>query len=355
MNNTILPARLVLPGRILRRELDSRGWTQKELAKIMGRPEQMISEIINGSKQITPETAIELSAAFGTSPEFWLNLESKYRLQLAEQVVKTETITRRSLLFNCVPLKELKRRNWIRTPDSIDELEKIVCSFLGILSIEEAPSIVANFRQSTCKSPHPSSQLSWIKRAEHLAWRQNVKSFTLAKTLDLIPDLLKLSANVKDVSLVPGFLSEIGIHFVIVPHLPKTYLDGALFYIEDHPVVALSLRYDRIDSFWFTLMHELGHLIKQHSGIFLDDLDETSEDECEIEANKYAQDCLIPPELFNEFTKLQIFYSKTSIERFASVINRHPGIVLGRLHYSNLVPFQNMRQLLVRVSPYLDV
>ena len=61
----------MLPGRILKQELDARDWTQRDLAAILGRPEQAISEIVNGTKQITPETSLELSQAFGTSPEFW--------------------------------------------------------------------------------------------------------------------------------------------------------------------------------------------------------------------------------------------------------------------------------------------
>lgn len=85
MNQKLLPARVTAPGRILDRELEARGWTQKELADIMGRPAQTINEIIRGSKQITPETAIELSEAFGTSAEFWMNLETNYRLHLARK------------------------------------------------------------------------------------------------------------------------------------------------------------------------------------------------------------------------------------------------------------------------------
>ena len=83
MSGDLRPARLVLPGRILKQELEAPGWTQRDLAAILGRPEQAISEIITGSKQITPETSVELGQAFGTSPEFWHNLETNYRLELA--------------------------------------------------------------------------------------------------------------------------------------------------------------------------------------------------------------------------------------------------------------------------------
>ncbi len=83
MSQNLIPARGVAPGRILLRELESRGWTQKDLAEIVGRPVQTINEIVRGSKQITPETALELAETFETSPELWMNLEANYRLHLA--------------------------------------------------------------------------------------------------------------------------------------------------------------------------------------------------------------------------------------------------------------------------------
>jgi addiction module HigA family antidote len=74
MNQALVPARVPPPGRILMRELEARGWTQRDLAEIMGRPIQTINEIIQAKKQITPETSLELAEAFGTSAEFWTNL-----------------------------------------------------------------------------------------------------------------------------------------------------------------------------------------------------------------------------------------------------------------------------------------
>ena len=83
MSAKLRPARVPHPGHIIRRELEARGWTQKDLADIMGRPEQAISEIVNGRKRIIPETALQLAEAFGTSADLWLNLESNYRLHQA--------------------------------------------------------------------------------------------------------------------------------------------------------------------------------------------------------------------------------------------------------------------------------
>jgi HTH-type transcriptional regulator/antitoxin HigA len=83
MNEKLIPARLVPPGRILRQELDARGWTQKDFSEIIDLSEKAISAIVNGRKQITPEAAIKFGVAFGTSAAFWMNLEANYRLHRA--------------------------------------------------------------------------------------------------------------------------------------------------------------------------------------------------------------------------------------------------------------------------------
>jgi HTH-type transcriptional regulator/antitoxin HigA len=128
-------ARVPTPGKILNRESEARGWTQKGLAEIINRPVQTINEIIRGNKQITSETAIELSQALGTSPDFWTNLEAKYRLHLASKNNKEQDIARKSYLYTIAPISELIKRGWIQSTNSIDELEKQVCNFFGISSV----------------------------------------------------------------------------------------------------------------------------------------------------------------------------------------------------------------------------
>jgi HTH-type transcriptional regulator/antitoxin HigA len=71
------------PGDFIREELETRGWSQRDLAKVLGRPLQTVNEIINGKKRITAETSLALSAAFGTDPKLWMNLDASYRIWLA--------------------------------------------------------------------------------------------------------------------------------------------------------------------------------------------------------------------------------------------------------------------------------
>ncbi|MEH2002072.1 MAG: ImmA/IrrE family metallo-endopeptidase [Nostoc sp.] len=129
-------------------------------------------------------------------------------------------------------------------------------------------------------------------------------------------------------------LADLGVHFLIVPHLSKTYLDGAALYLNSNPVIALTLRYDRIDSFWFTLMHELAHIVLGHQGAYLDNLDALEENDQETEANEKASEWLINSQTLNEFIiSSEKVFSRKAIEEFAQNQNRHPGIILGRLHY----------------------
>src|SRR5690242_4638440 len=115
MSNALQPARAVSPGEIIEMELEERGWSQRDLAEIMGRPPQAISEIVRGDKQITPETALELAEAFDTSAEVWTNLEASYRLQRARERYGggVSGIATRSKLYGLLPIADMVRRRWL--------------------------------------------------------------------------------------------------------------------------------------------------------------------------------------------------------------------------------------------------
>lgn len=371
MSNTLTPARAVLPGRILQRELDARGWTQKDLAEITKRPPQAINEIIKGTKQITPETARELSCALGTTAEFWLNLQTNYRLNLAKKKQKEAEIERRSRLYTLAPISELIKRQWIKSTESLDELEQSVCEFLGIKSPQETPQFSVNFRHSQHGSgrcslaegisspqvlePEYNAKIAWCKRVEQVVSEQLLGEFQQERLAEAIPNILSCAKREEDIAHVPQMLNDLGVHFAIIPHLNKTYLDGAAFYLGDRPVIALTLRHNRIDCFWFSLMHELGHIVAGHQGVYLDNLDAPETNSEEQEANQLARDWLVNEQALNYFiVQTKPKFSKKAVTNFAQSQNRHPGIILARLQYEGLVPYKNLRVLLTKVKPFLS-
>src|SRR5215510_12360825 len=122
-----IPAEVFPPGDFIKEELEAREWTQADLAEILGRPPRLVSEIINGKRAISPETAKGLGDAFGTAAQFWMNLESAY--QLAQVKDQNDVVARRARLYSKAPVKEMLKRRWIEPSTSIDVLEKQIVDF----------------------------------------------------------------------------------------------------------------------------------------------------------------------------------------------------------------------------------
>ncbi len=353
MSQNLIPARVSSPGKILSRELEARGWTQQDLAAIMERPAQAINEIIQGKKQITPETALELAGALDTTPEFWMNLETNYRLHLAQQEKKVKDIERKRRIYELAPISEMTKLKWLSPASSVNDLERQVCHFYEISSLDESPRFPVSLRCSEQRDPQVMAQLAWVKRVETLSKQQSLPAFDPICLKQAIPQILTHTKKPEEIAKVPDLIRSLGIHFVVVPHLPKTYLDGATFRINDRPVIALTLRYDRIDSFWFTLMHELGHIFAGHQGASLDDNEHPGVSAEENEANQLARDWLIPPNALEGFLRsTRTPPSKAEIEHFAQAQHRHPGIIVGRLQRIGELEYKNLRASLVKVKHY---
>jgi len=354
MTQNPTPARLVPPGRILRNELEARGWTQRDLARIMGRPESKISPIMSGKKAITPETALELAEALGTSPELWIRLEANYRLRRAQKKRTKSDISRRSALYNVLPIWELQKRGWLTKTDNTMQLEREVLKLLQVSDLKQPPQVVASFRGTPSKEPDDNARAAWVNRLSLRAESLEVGSFSRRKLGQCVEKLRELAAGYGGCAEASRVLSEYGIGLVLLPHLPKTYIDGAALPQRDPPLIGLSLRYDRIDSFWFNLFHELAHIRKGHRGIFLDDQDGEARDSQEKEANHLAAEWLIPEEVWRRFVdRVRPYFSKKRVTQFAQAVRIHPGIVVGRLQHDNEIRYSSLRAFLQPVSPLL--
>lgn len=350
------PYRPIPPGEIIKEELGARGWTQGDFAEITDKPLQAINEIISGKKAITPETAILFSEALGTSPELWLNLESAYRLDLLYQEKrKSELVSRRAKLYSLAPVKELIKRGWIKHAKSIEQLESEICSFLGIPNLDTPVTVGVNFRKSNAGVIDNPSLMAWVKKAEIEAKKISCTAFELAKFKQAMKNLNVLSSNDDNVRHVPEKLRGLGIRLVFVPPLPQTRVDGAAFWLnKKSPVVVLSLRMDRIDNFWFTLMHELVHILEtsKDNTRFIDSNITEPESEAEKGVNQAAGDLLIPANLFRDFiNRTRPYFSRSAVISFAQELGIHPAIVVGRLQYEHLIPYTNLRNLIGKVRP----
>jgi len=167
-----------------------------------------------------------------------------------------------------------------------------------------------------------------------------------------LPDLRMLCKSIKSVKLIPNALRDMGIRFLVVEHLPKTKIDGATFWLsKTRPVVALSLRYGRIDYFLFTLFHELMHVLHEDVlSVDNDILQNTSDSDipdCESRANKKATELLVPKATLDGFIRSHSGrIGKQDIILLSKSIDMHPGVVLGQLQYREAVGWSACRELL---------
>jgi HTH-type transcriptional regulator/antitoxin HigA len=363
MTSTLRPFRPIKPGEILQEELDARGWTQADLAEIVDRPVQAINEIVAGKKAITPETALALAHALGTSPEYWLNLEGAYRLDLVlKEQDNGNTIARRAQLYTLAPVKELLKRRWLDVPDprDVDSLEQALCHFLDIPSPNVRPDIHFAARKSIADDPHNAAQTAWACRAKQIAVQVRAGRFAPRQLAEICPQLPRLSLAEDEIRRVPGMLAECGVRFVIVEHLPHTRIDGGALWLDEHsPVVAVSLRYDRLDCFWFTLMHELAHISAgdARQEAYLDaalvgqDAETpANQNVVETQADATASEWLIPQQAFTRFVyQTRPYFSSNAILAFAQEVHIHPAIVVGRLQHSRIIAWTHHRRLLSKI------
>ena len=350
------PVEVYPPGEFVKDELDARGWAQGDLAEILGRPARLVNELISGKRGITPETAKGLAKAFGTSAEFWMNLESAYQLHSNQSV--HDVVERRALLFSKAPIRAMIRRSWIEASDNIEVLEDSVRSFFNVASIGDDFSF-APFaaRKSGSRASLSLEQNAWLFRALQLSKAAPGGVYSKSKIPQVLAQLQPLLSDAAEIRKVPQVLAVNGIRFVVVEALPQSKIDGATFWLKNTPVVALSLRYDRIDYFWYTLMHELGHVKnedgRENDNIAFDvDLEadrDKREGDYEYAADRFASEYLVSKVALDDFVaRVRPLYSRSKIIGFANRMGVHPGLVVGQIHYRER-NYSHFREFLVKV------
>lgn len=343
------------PGKYIREELKRRGWGQADLALIMGRPTQRINELVLGKAGVSPEVAVELAAALGGTAEEWLQREAAYRLSQAN--ADPENVRRRARLYDLVPVKDMEKRGWLRRAETVEELESELCRFFGVASLEREPEINAMARKSSAEEALTPAQRAWCFRAKQLATGLQAKPYNPTGLDAGVAKLRELAAYPEEVRRVPRILANIGIRFVVIEPLPKSRIDGVAFWLDQQsPVIALSVRFDRIDSFWHTLGHEMSHV--RHRDTPLVDADIVGENRpapaeqsaTELRADREAAATWIDPEELASFiVRVAPLYSKARINQFANRMRIHPGIIVGQLQHRGEMSYGSNREMLVKV------
>ncbi len=360
----ILPAEPIHAGAILKSELMARGLTQNDLADIINRPTKTINQIITGKMGITPDTAMQLSYALDISAETWLNLQSRYQLSLlAQESEKYADIPRRAALYQNYPIKDMIKRGWIQAGETLDDLENAVKAFFQINDIQQPCTFQFAAKQNAIAYNQTISavNLAWLHKSKRLANSQiTTGKFSIQAAKQAVEQLSALLLSPEEVRHVPKILSASGIRFVLIESLPNSKLDAACFWLNGQiPVIAMTLRYDRIDNFWFTLRHELEHILNgdgKETAILDEDIG-TDSQELPIEeqrANAAAADFCVPKAKLDSYIVRAgaYIFSEQKIIAFAGVNKIHTGLVVGQLH-NRTGKYQQLRKHLVPIRQFL--
>ena len=259
---------------------------------------------------------------------------------LEEKISESLTVNTSPIYWDKFPIKEMLKRKWLLS-GNIDPISAIKAWFTDLFGNEQYE--LALHRKFSFNGNFPSEyslfawQIQVLKRAKEITKQSEVPQFS--KDSSWVNQLVRISTDPKGPLKAQEFLLSKGIILIVEPHLPSTYLDGAAMLLPNTftPVIALTLRHDRLDNFWFVLLHELGHVFlhlnDERIAIFDEDVGMTT-DQIEIEADKFALNNLIPAEQW-DICMCRFYLNEATLKEDAENFNIHPSIIAGRIRKEN--------------------
>lgn len=348
--NELRAAKNFGPGYFIREQMEVRGWVQQELAEILGISLKHLNSILLDKQPLTTDLARLLSKAFGTSPQYWLYIDNDYRLWLErDSDEKENAVAEKAVIYSHMPVRDMIRKGWMDKPLDIDQLKNQVSEFWDV---EEFDTYTVNTvlesyqrKSETYNQYNVSYAATWLQMAKKVASELAISPYNKKKLEVLFDDMSVFTNRAGGIGDFLAELNNCGVKFFVLPHLEKTYLDGATFYEGGNPVIVYTGRYKRIDNFWFTVAHEIAHVLfhlDEQTAYILDNLKEESEDDIEKEANKIASEKLRQPEILEYLKDSLRYLARSKIEECSSHLNVHPAIIIRALANNNTISYKNI-------------
>jgi HTH-type transcriptional regulator/antitoxin HigA len=348
---TYAPAELVAPGQTLLDWLDRAGMTQADFAKRTSLTPKHINQVVKGGSGISPEVARAFERVTRIPARYWLQLDANFQSAVQAQT-ETADLEGHADVVDLFPYKELAKRGAVEdTPSKVDRLRQLF-QFFGVANRSALTEVSLNpamFRLSTAFEASDASLASWLRLAELEAAKLDTAPFDASRCRDLLPKLRALSAlpGVEWLEPLKATAASAGIAIVILKELPRCRVNGATRWLSpDKAMIALSLRHRRNDIFWFTLFHELCHILKHSKKeVFIDRKTSGIDQGLEDEANAFAARTLIGPA---DAAELPSLTTEVQVVAFADRIGVAPGIVVGRMQHLELIAPNRWTNLIAR-------
>lgn len=315
---------------------------------------QTMRELIRGVRTVDDGLARSLSAVVGGSPTFWLRRQANYERALDHAL--NNALDEVDEWLARVPTPDRKPRGRLSKDQKAAELRKRL-AFYGVNNLCAWNSRYGQlrketqFRTSQAFSSDAESESLWLRQGELEAALMTTKSWDPAKLRALLGDVITLSKIRHPSRFLPklrALTAEAGVATVVVRAPKGCKASGASRLVNPQKaMVLLSFRHLSDDHFWFTLLHELGHLLLHGAKPFVD-TENMDLDHYEREANEFASANIIPAARWEEFANLR--YDKESVLRFSISLGVAPGLIVGQLQHRGAIPRNRLNFLKRRWS-----
>lgn len=308
--------------------------------------EKHVSKLINGEVQLTPEVSMRLETVLGIPASFWNNLEAIYREKLLK--VKAENaMDEDEAIAQCFPYSEMAKCGWIKETRNSKEKVVYLRQFFGVVRLallgnEQITKIAC--RRLAISEKSDLALMAWAQEARIQAREIQTSPIDIQGLIASIPEIRKMTVMDPEefCPKVKKTLENCGIALVFLPHLKGSFLQGATFLDGNKIVVGLTVRGKDADKFWFSLFHELAHIVLGHIG-----KTNGTTDQDENDANTWSEDTLIDPTEFETFIQRKD-YSESNVLAFANEQKIAPGIVVGRMQRKGMIKYNELNNLKVQ-------
>ena len=357
-SNQYTPDMVSHPGETLREKLEELKMGPKQFAVRTGKPEKTISLILGGESAITPDMAVLFENVLKIPASFWIRRQNLYNESMA-RIKRKEAIEEAVPWAKSFPYAAMANKGWV--PKTLKVQEKVLnlFTFFGVATYKAWESyyleakLKIEFRISLAHTNNPYAISAWLRHGEIAANEIDTVPYSKAKLEKVLPALRNIMAH-----QAPQFFAEIqetcasaGVKVVYSPGLPKAPISGATRWLGDVPLVQLTGRYKRNDSFWFTFFHELGHILKHGKKyISLEKVNYEDKDATkEAEADDFAVEWT-----FSETQEAEVLKNEAldtdMIIAYAKQFNTHPAMIIGRLQRKQMIAYSEGRELIKKID-----
>ncbi|MBE6015648.1 MAG: addiction module antidote protein, HigA family [Lachnospiraceae bacterium] len=344
----------VHPGYYIADLIEELGMTQAEFATRVGTNTKTISYLVNGQANITNDLAKKMSVMTGTSEVLWLNLQSSYDQKVIE-IQKEKDFDEQKDLARLIDYEFFIDVVELPTTKSIGERILNLCKYFKVsdLRIMMNQDFLVNYRKgvSSVSDKNIINSRAWVQTAINFSQGIETKSYDAEKLKSYLSEIRSMTLQKPELFLprMKQIFSECGVAFVLLPNLKNSGVNGAVKWIgDDRAVLAMNNRRLDADIFWFSLFHEVRHVLQRKvKTTFISYTDEEMIEEnerLEKDADNFAMNYLIPPVAMRKFAPTK-YTTDEEIIGFAKSIGIHPGIVAGRLQHDGVISHKRCSKL----------